>query len=219
MCNFFQKSESSTYRWKRFGYPYPVPVWKQFLDIRIRLQTHYPSGYPTGKPDSAHLCWHLWLGHNFAEVWNFTLHGRSSSTTRSALHLCFRWCWAAYVATKTLHIVFCTGTNFWNHHYRWNARYSQSPTQCYTVVICDNAGQKTRLNSIKSILFDNNKRYHKNFNRSLQNLISSCRALKVGTGSCSSSKPKILTPALAPNWNPYATRTPFQHSCCTTEPD
>jgi len=25
------------------------------LDIRIRLQTHYPAGYPTGKPDSDHL--------------------------------------------------------------------------------------------------------------------------------------------------------------------
>jgi len=43
---------------KRFGYPdpYPVPVWKQFLDILIRLQTHYPAGYPTGKLDSDHLC-------------------------------------------------------------------------------------------------------------------------------------------------------------------
>ena len=43
---------------KSFGYPhpYPVPIWKQFLDIRIRLQTHYPAGYPTGKPDSDHLC-------------------------------------------------------------------------------------------------------------------------------------------------------------------
>jgi len=28
---------------------YPVPVSKQILDIRIRLQTHYPAGYPTGK--------------------------------------------------------------------------------------------------------------------------------------------------------------------------
>jgi len=55
MCNFFQKSESSKYRKKRFGYPYPVPVRKQFLDIRIRLQTHYPAGYPTGKPVSDHL--------------------------------------------------------------------------------------------------------------------------------------------------------------------
>jgi len=26
------------------------------LDIRIRLQTHYPAGYPTGKPYSDHLC-------------------------------------------------------------------------------------------------------------------------------------------------------------------
>jgi len=25
------------------------------LDIRIRLPTHYPAGYPTGKPDSDHL--------------------------------------------------------------------------------------------------------------------------------------------------------------------
>jgi len=48
MCNFFQNSESSKYRWKRFGYPYPVPVWKQFFDTLIR----YPVGYPTGKPDS-----------------------------------------------------------------------------------------------------------------------------------------------------------------------
>jgi len=29
ICNFFQKSESSKYRKKRFGYPhpYPLPVW------------------------------------------------------------------------------------------------------------------------------------------------------------------------------------------------
>jgi len=27
----------------------------QFLDIPIRLQTHYPAGYPAGKPDSDHL--------------------------------------------------------------------------------------------------------------------------------------------------------------------
>jgi len=41
MCNFLQKSGSSKYREKRFGYPYPypVPVWNQFLDIRIRLQS------------------------------------------------------------------------------------------------------------------------------------------------------------------------------------
>jgi len=58
MCNFFQKSESLKYWWKRFGYPdpYPVPVWKQLLDILIRLQTHYPAGYPTGNPDSDNLC-------------------------------------------------------------------------------------------------------------------------------------------------------------------
>ena len=31
------------------------PVWKQFLDICIRLRTHYPAGYQTGKPDSVHL--------------------------------------------------------------------------------------------------------------------------------------------------------------------
>ena len=29
---------------------------KTVLDIRILLQTHYPAGYPTGKPDSDHLC-------------------------------------------------------------------------------------------------------------------------------------------------------------------
>jgi len=28
----------------------------QFLDNRIRLETHYPGEYPTGKPDSDHLC-------------------------------------------------------------------------------------------------------------------------------------------------------------------
>ena len=51
LCNvqFFQESEFSKYWEKRFGYPYPylVPVWKQILDIRIRLHTHYPTGYPT----------------------------------------------------------------------------------------------------------------------------------------------------------------------------
>jgi len=31
------------------------PFLKQFLDILIRLQTHYRAGYPTGKPDSDHL--------------------------------------------------------------------------------------------------------------------------------------------------------------------
>ena len=61
MCNFFQKSESSKYCWNLFGYPvpYPVSVWKQFLDIGILLQTRHPSGYPTGKPDSDH----LWIVH------------------------------------------------------------------------------------------------------------------------------------------------------------
>jgi len=61
LCNvqhFFQESESSKYRENYFGcpYPYPVPVWKQFLNVRIRLQTHYPAVYPTGTPDSDHLC-------------------------------------------------------------------------------------------------------------------------------------------------------------------
>ena len=61
LCNvqlFPKKSESLKHREKRLGYPYPylVPVWKKFLDIRIRLQTHLPAGYPTGKPDSDHLC-------------------------------------------------------------------------------------------------------------------------------------------------------------------
>jgi len=56
-ATFFQESESSKCREKRFGYPYPYPVhvWKQFLDIHIRLQTHYLAGYPTGKPDSDNL--------------------------------------------------------------------------------------------------------------------------------------------------------------------
>jgi len=36
-------------------YPYPVPAYNQFLDIRIRLKTHYLSGYPTGKPDGDRL--------------------------------------------------------------------------------------------------------------------------------------------------------------------
>jgi len=33
----------------------PKNIEKNVLDIRIRLQTHYPAGYPTGKPDSDHL--------------------------------------------------------------------------------------------------------------------------------------------------------------------
>jgi len=41
---------------KAFRISGSVPVCKQFLDIRIRLQTHYPAGYPTDKPDSDHLC-------------------------------------------------------------------------------------------------------------------------------------------------------------------
>jgi len=59
MCDcFFQESESSKYKKKRFGYPYPdpLPVYSRFLDIRIRLEAHYPAGYPTCKPDSDHLC-------------------------------------------------------------------------------------------------------------------------------------------------------------------
>ena len=57
MRNFFQKSESSIYGEKcfRYPYPYPVSVSKQFLDIRIRLQTHYPAGDPNSNPDSDHL--------------------------------------------------------------------------------------------------------------------------------------------------------------------
>jgi len=30
---------------------------KAVLDTRIRLQTHYPAGYPAGKPDTDHLCY------------------------------------------------------------------------------------------------------------------------------------------------------------------
>ena len=32
------------------------PFDSSFLDIRNRLQTHYPAGYPSGKPDNDHLC-------------------------------------------------------------------------------------------------------------------------------------------------------------------
>ena len=70
MCNFFQKSESSKYREKRIGYPdpYPVPVRRQFLDIRIRLQPHYPAGYPTGKPGSDHLCGIQYIGKKCGNI-------------------------------------------------------------------------------------------------------------------------------------------------------
>jgi len=42
---------------RRTGYPYPdpVPAEKHVLDIRIRLKTYYPAGYPSSKPDSDHL--------------------------------------------------------------------------------------------------------------------------------------------------------------------
>ena len=42
----------------RTGYPYPdpAPEEKHVLDIRIRLKTYYPAGFPSGKPDSDHLC-------------------------------------------------------------------------------------------------------------------------------------------------------------------
>jgi len=45
---------------KAFRIPLSVPGsrLKAVLDIRIRLQTHYPSGYPDGKPDSDQL-WSL----------------------------------------------------------------------------------------------------------------------------------------------------------------
>ena len=52
MCNFFRKSQSSKYRWMRFGYPdpYPVPIWKQFLDIRSGCQlTILPDIQPANR--------------------------------------------------------------------------------------------------------------------------------------------------------------------------
>jgi len=57
-ATFYKKIWILEWREKRFGYPfpYPVPIWKQFLDIPIRLQTHYPAVYPTGKQNSDHLC-------------------------------------------------------------------------------------------------------------------------------------------------------------------
>jgi len=63
-CATFSKSLNSRNINKRVSDQYPVPVSKQILDIRIRLQTHYPARYPTGKPDSDHLwreylCWRL----------------------------------------------------------------------------------------------------------------------------------------------------------------
>jgi len=64
MCNFFQKAYPRNIDKKRFGYPYPVPVWKQFFDILIRLQTHYPAGYPTAKPVSSEI----------SDLRNFWLH-------------------------------------------------------------------------------------------------------------------------------------------------
>ena len=68
LCNaqLFPNVWSSKYRVKRFRYlgPYPVPIRKQFLDICIRLQTHYRGRYPTGKPDTDHL-WHRWLDSGF----------------------------------------------------------------------------------------------------------------------------------------------------------
>jgi len=36
------------------------------LDIRIRMQTHHPAGYPTRKPDSDHLWWVAHLRINTA---------------------------------------------------------------------------------------------------------------------------------------------------------
>jgi len=41
--------------WYGSAYPYPVPVWKHFLDILIRLHTHYLARYPTDKSDSDRL--------------------------------------------------------------------------------------------------------------------------------------------------------------------
>ena len=39
------------------------PFESSFCHIRIRLQTHYLAGYPTGKPDSDHL-WYLQRKHD-----------------------------------------------------------------------------------------------------------------------------------------------------------
>jgi len=43
-----------------------------------------------------------------------------------------------------------------------------TPTQCHTFVIDDDAGQKTRLNPINYILFEDNKHHYTNINRSLK---------------------------------------------------
>jgi len=89
MWNFFQNYESSKYRKKFFGYPYPVPVWKQFLHIRIRLQTRYLAGYPTGNPDSDHL-WCKYYIKPQQDV-NILCPADLSVKAKSQVYLCVSW--------------------------------------------------------------------------------------------------------------------------------
>jgi len=78
MCNFIYEYASLKYRENcfRYPYPFPVPVWKQFLDIHIRLQSANQlvpaAGYPTGKPDGDHLCWTWWTTACWS-IWSLSL--------------------------------------------------------------------------------------------------------------------------------------------------
>jgi len=97
-----------------------------------------------------------------------------------------------------LHTVFCIGTNFWNHQWWWNARYSHRVSH-----ICDiwrrwseNTSQLIPFNlkttSIITIITEI-------LICPLKCLIGSCTDLNVDYGSCSGQKPKLRpesTPAL-----------------------
>jgi len=59
MCNFFQRSDLNPRNIDKtvsISGPLSDSRLEEVLYIRIRFQTHYPAGYPTGKPDSDHLC-------------------------------------------------------------------------------------------------------------------------------------------------------------------
>jgi len=75
----------------------------------------------------------------------------------------------------TQHI--CIGTN---SETITSGEMLDTPTQCHTFVIYDDAGQKTRLNSINSTLFEKNKHHYRKLKKKL---IGSCTDLNIDSGS------------------------------------
>ena len=69
------------------------PQKKHVLDIRIRLKTYYPAGYPSGKPDSDHLCYLNAETSSVSSVFIARGYLRSNAQNRHPFHhLPFRRC-------------------------------------------------------------------------------------------------------------------------------